>query len=84
MALPAVQLDDPGGSRPVAVDLVALGTEDDPVVEAGQGQAVTAEEGREALLQLRALAARWFFFQALKGKADLPRAPFEIERWPTA
>jgi hypothetical protein len=32
---PAVELDDQAEVRPVAIDLVALGPEQDPVVEAG-------------------------------------------------
>jgi hypothetical protein len=35
VALPAIQLDDAAVAGPVAVDPVALGAEDDPVVEAG-------------------------------------------------
>jgi hypothetical protein len=35
VSFPAVELDDAAGVRPVAVDLVALGAEQDPVVEAG-------------------------------------------------
>src|SRR4051812_50108378 len=35
MALPPVQLDDAVSAGPVAVDLVALAPEHDPVVEAG-------------------------------------------------
>jgi len=38
VALPAVELDDLAGSRPVAVDLEALAGGFDPVVEAGSGR----------------------------------------------
>src|SRR3954453_20976265 len=54
VALPAVELDDAVGAGPVAVDLVALAPEHDPVVEAGQWEAVAAEKGREPFLELRA------------------------------
>src|SRR3954462_5782195 len=47
VALPPVELDDAVGAGPVAVDLIVLAAEGDPVVEARQWQAVPAEEGRE-------------------------------------
>jgi hypothetical protein len=50
--LPAVELDDLFGARPVAIDLELLWTDEDPGVEAGHRQAMAAEEGREAFLQL--------------------------------
>ncbi len=58
----------------MAVDPVALGAQEDPVVEAGQGQAVLTEKGSEAILQLAALATGGLFLQALQGEANFPRA----------
>ena len=71
VAVPAVELDDQAAIRPVAVGPVALGAEEDPVVEAGKGQAVPAEEGREAFLELAALAPGRLFGQTLEGKRRL-------------
>src|SRR3954447_869856 len=72
VGLPAVQLDDLPGAGPVTVDLVALAVrEDDPVVVAGQRNAVPAEEWAETLLEGRALAAGRVFLKALEGEAKL-------------
>ena len=76
VSLPAVELDDQAQVRPVAIDLVALGAEEDPVVEAGKGQMVPAEEWSEAFLELRALAPRWLLLQPLESELDLPRPSF--------
>ena len=71
--LPAVELDDQAEVRPVAVRLVALGAQEDPVVEAGEGEAVPSQEGREPLLQLAALAACGLFADARQGELELSR-----------
>src|SRR4051794_9921370 len=76
VALPAVELDDLGGVGPVAVHPIPLGAEEDPVVEAGEGQVVPAAEGREAFLELGPLAAGRFFPEALQGEPDLPGPAF--------
>src|SRR3954452_13883961 len=74
--LPAIELDKQEQVRPRAVDPVALGAEENPVVEAGQGQVVSPEEWSEAFLEPGELAAAWLFFEALEGEAELPRTSF--------
>jgi len=74
VSLPAIELDYLADLGPVAVDLEAPCSQNYPVVEAGYGEGVPAQEGGEALLEARALSAFGLFFQALQGKAYLADA----------
>jgi hypothetical protein len=51
MRLPAVQLDDLHGPRPVAIDLKSPSTHDDPIVEARARKSVASQEKEKPRLQ---------------------------------